>query len=263
MSKYDKHLYAVMYPNHALIASQLVAEDFGRYYSVGTARYYTGKMIFIEVDIGFRNDYFEIDKYLELTVEHEDGSPKMTKFISSYRVLEHLALDAMGPLYAATPNGETLRIEPAEYDASRDAERIKIIQELNPIELLVATTFDHRAFGAYLTEPGNPKGSPRLFYTQIELNVEAFLKMWQENPFMAPPLPGVHPQKLQATLDELGSDPQPRTKSIGIQSVFDKMSYRNIRNGFFVVGEGKLKHYPLPSESELRRNHYDWWKSMD
>ena len=34
---YQKHLYAIMYPNFALVASQLAPADFGRYYSLGSA----------------------------------------------------------------------------------------------------------------------------------------------------------------------------------------------------------------------------------
>ncbi len=251
-----------MYPNHALIASQLEPEDFGKYYSVGSARYYTGKMVFLEVDISFRNDYFPIDKYLELTVEHPDGSPKMTKFIKSYRVLEHLDLDSILACYAVTVSGETLKLEGVDYEVSSHPHKLKIIQELNPIELLIATTFDHDEFAKYMTDPENPRGCPKLFYTELDFDVDSFLDTWEENPFVPPPLPGVHPKKLQVTLSALRDAPEPRTKSIGIQSIFDKVSYRLIRNGFFLCDGERLKHFPMPSESELRRQHYDWWKSM-
>ena len=50
MSEFKKHLYAIMHPNRALVASQLEPMEFGRQYSVGTKRYYQGKVLFIEVD---------------------------------------------------------------------------------------------------------------------------------------------------------------------------------------------------------------------
>ena len=260
---FQKHLYAIMYPNFALVASQLEPADFGRYYSVGSARYYSGKMLFIEVDSSFRSEHLPIDEYLELTKEHPDGSPKMTKFISSYRVLEHLSVSSLGSLFAATVNGDVLRIDAKEYVPSPSNSRIHIIQELNPIQLLVASSYDHAALGKYLTTPNNPRGCPKLFFTEIDLDVDKFLSDWAQNPFLAAPIPGVHPQKLATVLEALKADAHPRTKSIGIQSIFDRISYSRISTGFFVVAQDELKYYPMPSQEVLQRDHYSWWKHSD
>jgi hypothetical protein len=260
---YKKHLYAIVHPNYALVASQLEPEDFGRYYSVGTARYYSGKMVFVEVDINYRNSYFPIDEYLALTVEHADGTPKMTKFISSYRVLEHLTLDSLQDLFVVTTSGEVLRIGRKSFTEDHSAERVRIIQELNPISLLVASTYDPTSLGSYLTTPGNPRGCPTLFFTQIDLDVRKFLADWAKNPFMSAPIPGVHPQKLASVLEEMLKDPKPRTKSIGIQSIFDRISYSKLVQGFFVADGKSLLHYPMPSEESLKREHYTWWKHCD
>lgn len=260
---YQKHLYAIMYPNFALVASQLEPADFGRYYSVGSARYYSGKMIFIEVDINYRNENLPIDEYLEQTTEHADGTPKMTKFISSYRVLEHLSVESLGALYAATVSGDVLCIQPKKFSPSPSNSRINIIQELNPVQMLVASSYDHAALGKYLTTPGNPRGCPKLFFTQIDLDVDKFLADWKQNPFLAAPIPGVHPQKLATVLEALKADSLPRTKSIGIQSIFDRISYSRICNGFFVVAGEELKFYPMPSQEVLQRDHYSWWKHSD
>jgi len=252
-----------MHPNFALVASQLEPADFGRYYSVGSARYYSGKMLFFEVDLNYRNDYFPIDEYLEQVKPHPDGSPKMTKFISSYRVLEHLSIESLGNLYAATVNGDVLKMEPTHFVPTPSNSRIHIIQELNPVQLLVASTFDHVSLGRYLTTAGNPRGCPKLFFTQVELDVDGFLSDWAQNPFMGAPLPGIHPQKLAQVLEHMKADPTPRTKSIGIQSIFDRISYTRIANGFFVAGEDQLKYYAMPSHEELKANHYSWWKHSD
>ena len=78
MPEYQKHLYMIVFPINALVASQLKPKDFGVHYITGGAKHFSGKMIFAELDINFRNEEFEIDKYLEATVPHEDGSPKKT-----------------------------------------------------------------------------------------------------------------------------------------------------------------------------------------
>jgi hypothetical protein len=262
MSKYTKHLYAIMHPNFALIASQLEPKDFGRYYSVGSARYYSGKMLFIEVDPSYRNAFFPIEEYLEQTVEHPDGSPKMTKFISSYRVLEHIENSALGTLYCVTPSGDVLPIQRQAYQSTSPHPKVRIIQELNPIQLLVASSYDKTALGNYLTTPGNPRGCPRLFFTEVVMDAEKFVTDWKANPYVSPPIPGLHPQKLAQTLEELIVDSTPRTKSIGIQSIFDRLIYARCK-GFYVASGGELIHYPMPSQETLQKDHFSWWKHSD
>ena len=43
--KHKKHLYQILYPNQALVASQLTPEAFARHYVIGSARHYTGKLL--------------------------------------------------------------------------------------------------------------------------------------------------------------------------------------------------------------------------
>lgn len=258
---YQKHLYAIMYPNKSLVASQLEPNEFARYYSVGSNRYYSGKMLFLEVDLAYRHPYFRIDEFLAQTVEHPDGSPKHTKFISSYRVLEHLELSALGALYAVTTNGLALRMDKTADSEVPHPERVRIYQELNPVEMLVASTYGHRSFGRFMTSPENTKGAPRLFFTQLDLDVEAFLREWSRNPFMSAPLPGVHPQKLSETIKVLQGDPNPRTKSIGIQSIFGDVHYSKIKHGFWVAAGDESVFYPMPSEADLQAHHHAWWKA--
>src|SRR5512135_2455019 len=110
MADYPKHLYMIVFPINALVASQLRPEDFAQHYAVGSAKHFRGKVIFAEVDVNFRHPYFEIDHYLSLTVPHPDGLPKKTKFISSYAVLEHVDLKSLRHLYLVTTNGKSLEI---------------------------------------------------------------------------------------------------------------------------------------------------------
>ena len=37
--------------------------------------------------------------------------------------------------------------------------------------------------------------------------------------------------------------------------------WRNVKNGYFVGDQDGLIHYPFPSESELDRDHHEWWRS--
>ena len=48
----EKYLYAIMFPNHALVASMLPPVEFGKHYTVGSSRFFHGQVVFAEIDIG-------------------------------------------------------------------------------------------------------------------------------------------------------------------------------------------------------------------
>src|SRR5512142_110847 len=108
MAEYQKHLYLILYPNEALVASQLSPEAFGKHYSVGTPRHFNGKVIFAEIDVNYRdpNNYLRIDEYLGYTKpDTTGGAPKRTTFVKSYRVLEHIDFSSLLKLYLVTTDG--------------------------------------------------------------------------------------------------------------------------------------------------------------
>ena len=107
------HLYVIMSPNYALVASQLEPKDFGRHYSTGSSRFYNGTVIFAEIDNTYRHDFFRIDELLKDVKTSPDGTPKRTKFIATYRVLEHIDLSAFQDLYVASVEGEVLGLQQA------------------------------------------------------------------------------------------------------------------------------------------------------
>src|SRR5512138_3754839 len=103
MAQYQKHLYLILYPNEALVASQLSPDAFAKHYSVGSPRHFSGKVVFAEVDPNYRNEYLRIEEYLAQT--EKAGGLKRTKFVKSYRVLEHVDLAALLKLYLVTTDG--------------------------------------------------------------------------------------------------------------------------------------------------------------
>ncbi|MFP6882766.1 MAG: hypothetical protein VCA34_17580, partial [Roseibacillus sp.] len=94
-----------MWPNYALVASNLPPSEFGRHYTVGSSRYYHGQVIFAQIDDNFRNEFFPIDRLLKEVVPNTAGRPKRTKFIATYRVLEHIDLSAFMDLYVTSVAG--------------------------------------------------------------------------------------------------------------------------------------------------------------
>jgi hypothetical protein len=260
---YPIHLYAILYPGSALVASQLTPEQFSKHYISGSNRYYDGKMVFAEIDRSFRNPYFRIDETLKEVVPHEDGRPKSTKFICSYRVLEHLDLDLILKLYLTTAEGYCLALESTEYvEAAEDQNSLRVYAEIVPLRMLALARHSFKAFGEYITNPLNAKGAPTLFYTQLELEVDDFLSEFDSNPMMISPIPGVHPSKLRDAILELRHVTTKPLKGISLHSSLEKLSYRMIQNGFmFATGDRNL-FFRMPVAKEIENSNYKFWRHM-
>jgi hypothetical protein len=260
MDKHAKHLYMIVFPINALVASQLNPTEFAQHYTIGSAKHFRGKVIFVEVDLNFRNPYFDIDKYLELTVPHPDGKPKKTKFVSSYAVLEHIDLTQLKHLYLVTANGKSLEIEPKPYTATNEPGLVRIYQEVTPVSNLVASTLDQRAFGKYITSETKSKGAPKICFTQYEFNVADFLEKNKNREMMYSPIPETNPARLYEYLMELKAHPDKKTKTISLNTTLLETSYGLIRHGFWFVGANELIFYPMPKLEDLENKYYDWWR---
>ncbi|NOY59874.1 MAG: hypothetical protein GXO75_13240 [Calditrichaeota bacterium] len=261
MTDIAKHLYMTVFPNNSLIASQLTPEAFAKHYILGSAKHYKGKMIFAEIDINFRDPYFAIDDYLAQTVAHEDGSPKKTKFIASYAVLEHVPLNVIKSLYLATASGLALKLTPKPYTAINEPGLIRIFQEITPLQNLVATNLDQRSFGKYITTGTRSKGAPKIAFTQIELDVDEFLAENKDRNFFASPIPGHHPYRLYECLLELHGNPHKKTKTISLGSLLADIPYTRIRHGFWFDDGKECLFFPMPSLEEMKDNYFRWLKA--
>lgn len=258
--KYQKHLYMIVYPINALVASQLDPEDFGLHYSVGSSKHYRGKVIFAEIDINFRDPYFDIDRYLELTIPHEDGRPKRTKFICSYAVLEHVDLKALQSLFLVTSNGKVLELKKGEYTAVNQPGLIRIYQEICPLETLVASTMDQREFGSFITTQTRSKGAPKILFTQIDFNIDEFYEMNKGKEVITSKLPEVNAFRLKECIEELKRSPEKKTKTISLGSILREIPFSFIRHGFWFEDKENFIFYPMPSEEEMETKYFDWWK---
>ena len=260
MAEHEKHLYMIVFPINALVASQLEPKEFAEHYTIGSAKHYKGKVIFAEVDINFRNPFFDIDHYLQLTVPHPDGRPKKTKFVCSYAVLEHVDLKALKHLYLVTANGKALELQSKPYTAVNEPGLVRIYQEIAPLTNLVATTIDQRSFGKYITTETRSKGAPKICFTQYDFNVAEFLEQNKNREMMSSAIPESNPSRLYDYLLELKAEQEKKTKTISLSSTLGEASFSLIKHGFWFAATNELLFYPMPSHNELENKYYDWWR---
>jgi len=258
----QNHLYMILFPNTALVGSQLEPAEFGRHFISGSSKYYAGKLIFAEVDISFRHSYFKIDEMLQDLCPHEDGRPKSTKYVSTYRVLEHIDYDKILNLYITTPEGYTLELVPGPYEAKHQPGLIRVFGEITPVSLLVLSDYNFLEFSKFITSPSSFVGAPKMFYTQIDLEIDEFLKQIESNPLLPPPIPDIHPAVLQKSILEMRKFKDKHTKGLSLNNPLGKISFRNLRHGFMFASQDRNRFYPFPSLDEIEKTNYRFWKTM-
>ena len=260
--KYENYLYMICHPNQALVASQYAPEDFAKHYSAGSTRYYDGKVLFAELDINFRNPYFDIERGLNGLVPHENGRPKATKFIKTYRVLEHVDFNSIKRMYMSNSDGTCYGLDSAPYDKTHKPDLLRIFAEITPLKMLVLSSYDFSQYGKWITAPDNPKGAPKVLYTQFELNIADFLADFEANPLMPPPLPSIHPSRLRDGISELQTESEKKVKGLSLDISFNRKSYRLVRHGFMFASQDQELFFPVPELSRIEKENYKFSRSM-
>ncbi|MFZ0547257.1 MAG: hypothetical protein WAM60_17550 [Candidatus Promineifilaceae bacterium] len=252
-----KHLYLSLMPE-ALIASMLSPEDFGLYFAIGQDRTIHDQAVFIELDPDYRSDDFRIDEGFELCVPHDDGAPKKSVYISVYRVLERISLDAMKKLYLVTAHGQVLGLE-ASNDFPADNASTYMYQEIAPVQPLVVSTLGAKDYAEFISQDAdNFVHLPAVAFVDLQLGKLA------EDPETGSvdDLPYSYIPHLRECLFEV------RTKMTHTKIVHrvhaTEFPYRMIKHGIFISQYGGgMVFYAMPSRDELRSKYYRWWRSAN
>jgi len=249
------HLYASLIPE-ALIVSMLPPEEFGAYYACGTTKRSREQAIFFELDPAFRQPFFRLEDGLLRCVPHEDGSPKRSIYVSVYRVLEHISLQAIQKLYLVTQDGRSLALEPSTTIPA-DGNGVHLYQEIAPVHPLVASSLGPRQFYELIVRtPISLLALPAIAFVELKLGELA----GDPERGDVKDLPYTNIQHLRECLIELKTKTVHAKMVNRIQPV--RFPYRMIKNGLFFGNEQQLLYFPMPSEHELRQKHYAWWRSM-
>ncbi len=248
------HLYLSLIPE-ALIASMLTPEEFGAYYAVGSEKKSRGQAIFFEIDPKFRSKEFRIEEGIQRCVPHEDGGPKRSIYISVYRVLENIPMNAIKKLYLTTQDGRTLELEPGKKLPSEE-EGLHLYREISPVSPLVVSTNGPKAFYELIVKnPTSLIKIPAVCFTELRLDGLA------KDPKNADigDLPYANVEHLRNCLVDLQFK-QVTTKMVD-RIPAGGIPYRTVKNGFFVGNQEKLIYFPLPEEKKLVDKYYRWWRS--
>lgn len=250
------HLYLSLTPE-ALIASMLSPEDFSTYYTVGTTKKQHGEAMFVELDPNFRHDFFRIEEGLARCIPHPDGSPKRSVYIATYRVLEHVPIEAMQRLYLVTAYGQALELQPS-FDYPEDGSELHMYQEIAPVTPLVVSTASPVDFYNFLIkDPESMVHLPAIAFVELRLG------QLSDDPEhgSVDDLPYANIHHLRECLVEIETK-RIHTKMVNRVQVLD-FPYRTIKNGVFIGNSDKLAYFPLPSREELRGKYYRWWRSAN
>ncbi len=250
--------YMVCSRFEALIASHLEPEAFGTYMAVGTTKLASGHNIFFEIDPGFARltDHFKVDDIEQRCVPHEDGSPKRSKYISTYRVMEFLPLPIYGALYLTTTDGRVLRLDEGAYDAEHEEKGANLYQELCPLIPMVVSCLSPVPFVRALTDPCNPVSAPRLFFADLRLDFDRHGKLDGSLPYTDP----LHIAYCVKDVQRLYSEGGKPTKTVS-RTPRTRGFFRAIRRGFFIGDQEGFKFYPFPAQEDLEVRHAKWWRS--
>lgn len=258
----DVHLYFSLIPE-ALIASNLPPEKFGQYYSTGSGYKSKGQSLFFEVSPDFRSEHFEIATAIERCRPTPAGTPKHSVYVSVYRVLEHLPIDALGKLYLTTSYGHTLGLERGEFPEHGNA-GLHLYQALVPVNSLVVSSLGPKAYYESVTiNPTKFIRFPGLFFVELELGELA------DDPAKGNagtlPYPFIdHLRETLMTLEQPSADKPGAKESKMVHRVHSlEFPYSMVRNGFHVGNGPDMAFYPMPSHRELKQRHDQWWRSAN
>lgn len=249
----DIHFYMLCYRYEALVASHLDPDAFGRYMATGTLKHTRGNALFFEIDRRLRSPYFRLDDIAERCVPHEDGSPKRSKYISIYRVMEHISLEHYKTLYLGTADGRVMGIEPSSFTEDQVDHHVHLYHELCPVSPLVVSALSPTRFANFMTSPGNPVHVPRLFFADL-------LADRDESGCLAGYLPYQDRAHILDCIAEIERGAEKRTKTASRNPVHHGF-FRTIRRGFFVGDQTGVKFYRFPDRRVLEVDHAKWWRS--
>ena len=251
----ETHLYFLLSPE-SLVMSMLGPSEFGAYLATGTKKRAREQAMYFQVDDGFENDYFDLEKAKKSCVPHEDGRPKHSVYVSTYRVLEHVPLNVIGDLWLVTRDGRGLALQhseaPEEYEG-----QYHLYKELCPVHPLIASRMNAKDFNNFITNPEVTVSVPRICFVEMDLADLAHEPSCGD----AKNLPYNNLDHIRDCLIELATKSK-TTKTVN-RIQHEHITYRCVKKDFFVGDQTGMLYYPFPSIEDMEKHHHYWWRSAE
>jgi hypothetical protein len=252
-----RYIYLTCNPE-ALVASMLPPEAFGLYLSTGTKKRNKGQVIFFEVDLDKILKLIDVDSLNKRCVAKPDGSPKSSVYLSVYKVLEMIPLDALKSLFLTTDHGIVLELKKAAYYKATETENdLHLYQELCPVNPLVASSLAPSVFLKKLTDGSTPIVLPKLFIVELKLGELA------TNPVSGSTenLPYPNIGHLRDCLEIIRGEYEKHMKTV--HRIFSgELLYRTVDSGFYVGEKDDILYYPYPKMAELEKINYNFFRAI-
>lgn len=250
------HFFLSLFPMEALIASQLPAEEFGAYMTMGPDKLAGDRMIFVELRKGDFGGPFDWKSARDRCVRHPDGRRKHSVYLSVYRTLEHVPLELFGALHLVTCDGRSLAIAPIPCSGTVEdmdsSGKVFLYQELCPLRPLVVSRLAPIPFLEHATGVETSISVPQLAFADLKMVDFGSLDNTGSIAYR-------NMGHLKACVEALALPGKP-AKTVD-RSHIESFSYRNIGRGIFAGNFYRCVFYPMPCVPELRRSNYDWAKS--
>ncbi len=253
----DIHYYLSVFPMEALIASQLEPKQFGTYMATGSKKGSAEQIIFCELEGGFAGP-FDWEYAEAKCVPHSYGDPKHSVYLGVYRVLEHIPLERLGPMFLATRDGRTLELAKSDYaEPPVDGERgYYVYQELCPVTPVIVSRLAPESFGRHICSPDGKVRLPKIIFA--DLKVIDF-----DDPDHSGNIGSIYDRKVPHLLEciaEVTSDEQKINKTLTRTHV-ESFSFQTINRAIYAADGERIYAYRMPTVDELKKIDYDWGRS--
>ena len=253
----DKYIYLTCNPE-ALVASMLPPCNFGHYLSTGTKKRNKGQSIFFEIDLAKIEHLIDTESLNKRCVAKPDCSPKSSVYLSVYRVLETIPVEALKSLYLTTDHGVVLELKQAAYDKSNETQNaLHLYQELCPVNPLVTSSFPPSAFLKRLTDRSIPIVLPKLFFVELKLGELATDPLSGSAEHLPYPFIG----HLRDCLEIIRGEYEKHMKTVS-RIFTGELLYRTIDTGFYVGEKDNMAFYPYPKMAELEKINYNFFRAI-
>jgi hypothetical protein len=253
----SKYIYLTCNPE-ALVASMLPPQGFGYYLSTGTKKRNKGQSIFFEIDLGKIEKLIDMESLNKRCVAKPDGSPKSSVYLSVYRVLETIPIEALKSLYLTTDHGIVLELKKAVYDEAKEPQNaLHLYQELCPVNPLVASSLSPSLFLKRLTDESIPIVLPKLFFVELKLGELAANPLGGSAEYLPYPNTG----HLRDCLEIIRGEYEKHMKTVN-RIFTGELLYRTIESGFYVGAKDEMAFYPYPKMTELENINYEFFRAI-